>query len=1507
MDTAASNHGFDQADPVLNALCELAYGLVKTPIAIWVKDFHKKAIVPRGQAGLQPEVLTQATAEVGDDSLIAEVIVSGKEATIPDIRRDPVLGRCPSLVTEDQLGLVAFPASWRSQTLGVIGLFTEEPKGLDQSIHRHLSKVGILAGEHAGRMRQRWLLATAAQAVAESPDLDKATDTIAEVARNLTACDASVLWLRDSRTNRFKLGGHSTIGEWPTDKPPRNKGGLTRAILDQGKSVRIDDTGKDERVRKELVEKGVRSLVGVPIKRQTEIIGVLFVNSCWQAHFTPGDVSILKVIAGQVSVGLDWAHRLLTPMDEVEKAIARLFTLEDVLSDLCKRIRSKTGFDYVAVQLVRPEERTIETVFGTSDTDWIGIAKHAMDTVEKLRDIQVDVVRSHPRRIEVIHGRDPRFDAWIYEHQNHQDYVRAFVPMLWVRDGSGKLVKDWWRNAHWQDGPENQLPEGGWQYSLALKLQPNIETGKYPSVYPLNTLDAGYWVYPLGTLDAGYKDPKKRITPEQARQLAELVSEGAIKVRATQLPSVLETVADGLRRILNADAASLHLSYAPNPTRPKGFAYEVAAGDNSLRFFHKADPGHHDLGHAAIEHGQPRFMPDESRGEGNEVVKALAPNLYDQGIRAIAAFPLVVDERKSILYVYFHSKHRFTEDEIRWGETFSHKAENAIRNAIRELHVRDQARYLANMHNIARMMVTATNPDQLLNDIAGYAANILAADVVNIYEYLESKKRFSFPPAKAGKLIDSEAADGTISENAIRIIEAGEIRYEGCPEGSQRKGGFVDREKIESRILCPLKDRGETVGIMFVNYRRPRRSGRDDQELVPTLAAAAAMTISATRANEQIKQDLDRKTKERDALHRVDHAIVSGVSDDQRIMGLILEEAITITGAKAGFLYQYHRRKKWIELVAQHGLPGNTRYHGQHQDQGIVGQVARTRKPVLVENIMYPEWRDIYHQIVPETRAELAVPLQDENGLWGVLNMEHPEPGAFKQEDLDLLKTFAIQIMIVVHSVNLYKQLERQIRPLRSLSVIYSHIQPRHDIDTVLRLFLTGVTVGTGLSFSRALLFLNDEDSKGEYAVHGKMAIGPETQKEANETWESLEDSENQFRDSPDDKFLWYLERAEQFEVEIREGKTDDHPLNQAIKQQKFSAQELGGAFHQCLSERKAIIIKERKQDPFRGILRNITGNEEGLAFACVPLLGRTGPPKGVLVVDYRFLMETRAIEEEDLISLNAYAGVAAMAIENLELSNLIAQEQEDRWRAIQKLELSNRLAQERENAWKYFARQAAHSIGNRIAQAEGSVFILQSSLEDSVGKDHEDLFDRLQDAFEASKALLTRWRNLLKPAEPDLQRLDLGDLLAQVERENRDRLGAVRLAIAPPELPMMLKGDRLLLTDAFAELIKNAIESMESGQVTDPYIEIHTHKEDNGDRLRIQVVNPGHGIPKQRKQSIFEPFSSTKGGQRGLGLATIKQSIEAHKGTIEEIGTPGETACFVIRLPLLNTEFPND
>lgn len=75
--------------------------------------------------------------------------------------------------------------------------------------------------------------------------------------------------------------------------------------------------------------------------------------------------------------------------------------------------------------------------------------------------------------------------------------------------------------------------------------------------------------------------------------------------------------------------------------------------------------------------------------------------------------------------------------------------------------------------------------------------------------------------------------------------------------------------------------------------------------------------------------------------------------------------------------------------------------------QGIVGKAAETGKPVLVQNV---DTSDRYIAVIPETRAELAVPLLFNNQVVGILNVESGVPHSFTGDDLYLFEALAQQV-----------------------------------------------------------------------------------------------------------------------------------------------------------------------------------------------------------------------------------------------------------------------------------------------------------------------------------------------------------------------------------------------------------------------------------------------------------------------------------------------------------------
>jgi signal transduction histidine kinase len=74
-----------------------------------------------------------------------------------------------------------------------------------------------------------------------------------------------------------------------------------------------------------------------------------------------------------------------------------------------------------------------------------------------------------------------------------------------------------------------------------------------------------------------------------------------------------------------------------------------------------------------------------------------------------------------------------------------------------------------------------------------------------------------------------------------------------------------------------------------------------------------------------------------------------------------------------------------------------------------------------------------------------------------------------------------------------------------------------------------------------------------------------------------------------------------------------------------------------------------------------------------------------------------------------------------------------------------------------------------------------------------------------------------------------------------------------------------------------------------------------DGDRVLVEIVDTGPGIPKELQHRIFEPFFTTKpvGEGTGLGLdISYRIVVNGHGGDIGVVSRPGETR-FQVRLPL--------
>lgn len=110
---------------------------------------------------------------------------------------------------------------------------------------------------------------------------------------------------------------------------------------------------------------------------------------------------------------------------------------------------------------------------------------------------------------------------------------------------------------------------------------------------------------------------------------------------------------------------------------------------------------------------------------------------------------------------------------------------------------------------------------------------------------------------------------------------------------------------------------------------------------------------------------------------------------------------------------------------------------------------------------------------------------------------------------------------------------------------------------------------------------------------------------------------------------------------------------------------------------------------------------------------------------------------------------------------------------------------------------------------------------------------------------------------------------------------------------PLVCLIDAGMLKQAILNLLINAQQAI-GGQG-----EVMVRTTSEGQYAQIQISDTGKGIPAERLGHLFEPYQSSKPDGTGLGLATVKKIIDAHKGTIAVVSEPGKGTAFTIKLRL--------
>jgi len=291
----------------------------------------------------------------------------------------------------------------------------------------------------------------------------------------------------------------------------------------------------------------------------------------------------------------------------------------------------------------------------------------------------------------------------------------------------------------------------------------------------------------------------------------------------------------------------------------------------------------------------------------------------------------------------------------------------------------------------------------------------------------------------------------------------------------------------------------------------------------------------------------------------------------------------------------------------------------------------------------------------------------------------------------------------------------------------------------------------------------------------------------------------------------------------------------------------------------------------------------------------------------------TEAVARGDLrwkVELNSADEIGRLATAFNQMTRELRESQE-------RLILSEKLA-----SLGTMAAGMAHEIKNPLVSVRTFTQLLQQKWDDP---DFRNKFSTIiPQEIERINRIAESLLKFGKPSKPEMAHVDVDALLEEVLMlfESECKKHNIRVTKKLAELPG-ITGDAGQLQQAFVNIVKNAIESMQDkggaliiktdvGEVvrlgratrqgTKKGEEMVWGEEEELEKpvpvVFIEISDSGEGIPEENLRSLFDPFFTTKMSGTGMGLPITLRIIQENKGSVKVRSQAGKGTTFIITLP---------
>jgi signal transduction histidine kinase/methyl-accepting chemotaxis protein len=357
-----------------------------------------------------------------------------------------------------------------------------------------------------------------------------------------------------------------------------------------------------------------------------------------------------------------------------------------------------------------------------------------------------------------------------------------------------------------------------------------------------------------------------------------------------------------------------------------------------------------------------------------------------------------------------------------------------------EQRVADRTKALATSTEVSRRLSTILDQRQLLLEVVEQVKSAFDYYHAHIYLFGDAQEHLVMVggTGEAGRVMLERGhrlprGKGLVGRaaatNAVVLV----------PDVTQETGWLPNPllPETKAEVAVPIAIGGRVLGVLDVQHNVAGGLKQQDAEMLQSVANQVAIALQ----NARLYADTTKRALELQTVAQVSTAASGSLHRDE-----LLQNVVDLAKAQFGLyhahIYLLDEAGDTLVLTAGAGEIGRQmvaegRAIPLAKEQSLVARAARTRSGVIVNDVR-ADPGFLPHPLLPETRAEMAVPLIVGDTVLGVFDVQSEIVNRFAEEDVHIQTTLASQVAVALQNAELYAEQAATVVRLRELDHLKS-------------------------------------------------------------------------------------------------------------------------------------------------------------------------------------------------------------------------------------------------------------------------------------------------------------------------------------------------------------------------------------------------------------------------------------------------------------------------------------